>query len=74
MATAQAAENYGYMSDAWPDTYNEGYIHQFQPKPTHKIYEQISSHGTTLEWSWRLEWSNRYDQTEPPIVNLIESQ
>ena len=23
--------------EAWPDTYNEGYIHQFQPKPTKKF-------------------------------------
>ena len=26
------------MSEAWPDTYNEGSIHQFQPEPTHKIH------------------------------------
>ena len=26
------------MSEAWPDTFNEGYIHQFQPEPTHKIH------------------------------------
>ena len=25
------------MSEVWPDTYNEGYIHQFQPEPTHKL-------------------------------------
>ena len=25
------------MSEVWPDTYDEGYIHQFQPEPTHKI-------------------------------------
>ena len=26
------------MSEAWPDIYNEGFIHQFQPEPTHKIH------------------------------------
>ena len=37
MAAAQAAENH---RDGWglTDTYNEGYIHQFQPKPTHRIH------------------------------------
>ena len=24
--------------EAWPDTFDEGYIHQFQPEPTHKIH------------------------------------
>ena len=28
------------MSEAWPDTYNEEYIHQFQPEPSHKIQKQ----------------------------------
>ena len=26
------------ISQAWPDTYTEGLIHQFQPEATHKIY------------------------------------
>ena len=26
------------MSEAWPDTFDEGYIHPFQPEPTHKIH------------------------------------
>ena len=26
------------MNEAWPDIFYEGYIHQFQPEPTHKIY------------------------------------
>ena len=26
------------MSEVWPDTYNERYIHQFQPEATHKIH------------------------------------
>ena len=26
------------ISDVWPDAYNEGYIDQFQPEPTHKIH------------------------------------
>ena len=24
------------MSETWPDTFDEGYIHQFQPEPTHE--------------------------------------
>ena len=28
------------MSEALPDTYDELYIHQFQPEPTHKIQWQ----------------------------------
>ena len=28
------------MTEAWPDTFNEEYIHQFLPEPTHKIYWQ----------------------------------
>ena len=24
------------MSEAWPDTFHEGYIHHFQPEPTQK--------------------------------------
>ena len=26
------------MSEAWSDTYDEEYTHQFQPEPTHKIH------------------------------------
>ena len=37
MAAAQVAETME-NSEAWPDTYNEGYIHQFQPKPTRKVH------------------------------------
>ena len=37
MAAAEAAENQG-DSEAWSNTYNEGYIHQFQPEPTYKIH------------------------------------
>ena len=37
MAAAQAVENQG-DEEVWPDTLNEGYIHQFQPEPTHKSH------------------------------------
>ena len=36
MAAAQAAENHG-DEWGWPDTYDVGYIHQFQPELTQKI-------------------------------------
>ena len=36
-AAAQAAENHG-MNEAQADTYDEGFIHQFQPEPTHNIH------------------------------------
>ena len=26
------------MSEVWPDTYDEGYVHQFQPEPTRKAH------------------------------------
>ena len=26
------------MSGVWPDTYDKGYIYQFQSEPTHKIH------------------------------------
>ena len=34
MVGAQEAE----MKDTWPDIYDKGYIHQFQPELTHKIH------------------------------------
>ena len=36
MDAAQAAEN--QLSEAWLDIFYEGYTHQFQPEPTHKIH------------------------------------
>ena len=36
MAGAQAAENHE-DGEAWPDTYNEWFMHHFQPEPTHKV-------------------------------------
>ena len=49
------------LSEAWPDIYSLGYMHQFQPEPTHKILWQqqkhwilkISSYRTYLKWLWR---------------------
>ena len=26
------------MSEVWPDTFDEGYIHEFQPETPHKIH------------------------------------
>ena len=37
MTAAQAIQN-TEVSEAWPDTYDEGYIHQFQSELTHKIH------------------------------------
>ena len=37
VAAVQAAENQE-MSETSPDTFNEGYIHQFHPGPTHRIH------------------------------------
>ena len=44
------------ISEAWPDTFDEGYIHQFQPEPTHKITS--SSRGTEFEdiLPWNISW------------------
>ena len=37
MEAGQAAENHG-DDEARPDIYDEEYIHQFKPEPTHKIH------------------------------------
>ena len=31
-------EKWRLVREVWPETYDEGYIHQFQPEPTHKIH------------------------------------
>ena len=36
MTAAQVAENYG-DSEAWSDTFDDEYIHQFLTESTHKI-------------------------------------
>ena len=40
-AFAMITENLFYWykrkNEAWPNTYDAGYIHRFQPEPTHKI-------------------------------------
>ena len=72
------------MSKAWPDTFYEGYVHQFQPETTQNSLAaaeapslKISSHGTTPKWSRRP--SNQHenshklcDETRHPVVNLME--
>ena len=37
MATAHTPKWTMEMNETWPDIYNEGYIHKFQPGPTHRI-------------------------------------
>ena len=37
MAATQAAEKHGAEWGLMRDIFDEGYIHQFQPGPTHKI-------------------------------------
>ena len=44
MVAEQVAENDEVLSEAWRVTYDEGYIHQFQPEPTYKIHEQQQKH------------------------------
>ena len=43
MAAAQQLKTME-MSEAWPNIFYEGYIHQFQAKPTHKIHYQQQKH------------------------------
>ena len=38
MTAATLAAETMEMCEARPDTYDEGYIHQFQPEPTYKIH------------------------------------
>ena len=33
-----------WVSEAWHDTFDEGYLHQFQTEPTHKIPQQQQKH------------------------------
>ena len=47
------------MSEAWTDTQNEEYIHQFQSKPTNKIHYQQEKH-----------WVSRYS----PMEHLWDDQ
>ena len=45
MAAAQAAENHG---DEWGLAwFDEGYIHQFQSEPIHKIHKQQQKHNVS---------------------------
>ena len=32
------------MSEAWLDTFDEEYIHQFLPEPIHKVHQQQQKH------------------------------
>ena len=52
------------MSKVWPDTYDEGHMHQFQLEHSQnslaaagELSLKVSSHGTSLKWSWRLSQS-----------------
>ena len=53
------------ISEDWLDTFNERYIHQFQPEPTQQnspaaaepLNLKIFSHVTSLKWSQRLSQS-----------------
>ena len=74
------------MSDALPNTYNEGYIHQFQPEPIHEINDQQQKQS--LKTSSHEHLSNDHkncpnqhenshklcDETGHPVMNLMESQ
>ena len=40
------------MSEAWPDAFDEGYIHQSQPEPT----RQITSSSRSTEFKDILPW------------------
>ena len=42
------------ISEVWPDTYDEGYIHQFQPEPTHKF---TSSSSRSTKFKDILPWN-----------------
>ena len=43
MTAAQAAETHMTMHEVGPDTYDEGYIHQFQLEPLTKFMSSSSS-------------------------------
>ena len=85
MAATKAAENHG--DDTWPDTYDEGYIHQFQPGPTHKIQHQQQKHHIYRyppmehRWNDQEQHFNQHKNSHKlcnakshPILGLTESQ
>ena len=62
MATAQAAENHG-VDEAWPDIYNVGYMHQFQPEFTpmeHLSNDRKDHHENSHQLC---------DETEHPVLS-----
>ena len=74
------------ISEAWPDTSDEGYIHQFQPEPTCKIlYQQKKlwvyryppmehlSGGNKDHPNQHKNSHKQCDETEDLVLSLLES-
>ena len=59
------------MSEAWPDTYDERYIHQFQPEPTYKF----TSSSTSTDFKNILPWnfSQIIRKTVPSGMRIVIS-
>ena len=75
------------MSEAWPNTFDEGYIYHFQPEPTHKVHEKQQKHWVQRNSAMEHllndlkdhpnEHENSHkqcDKTRHHVVNMIKSQ
>ena len=72
------------MSEAWPDIYDERYIHEFEPEPTHKQQQKhwveryltmehlLNDHkGNPNQFENSLKLC---DKMGHPVLKLLESQ
>lgn len=48
MAAIQTDKN--NANEVWKDTFDKGYIHQFQPKSTHEIQKQRQKYTDEIDY------------------------
>ena len=61
------------MNEDLPDTYNEEYIHQFQPGPTHKIQYQQHKHHVYINLSMEHLSKKTIKKTVPISTRIVIS-
>ena len=59
------------MSEAWLDTFDEGYVHQFQREPTHKIHWHQQKHEFRVILPWKI--SKMITKTVPITTRIAIS-
>ena len=60
------------MSEAWPDTFNERYIHQLQPELTHKMEHFSNDHEDCH--NQHKNSCKQCDEIWHPVMNIMESK